>query len=214
MTKKRYVVYLVVSGIFTLALLVKLCPLFPSNLYVVLDLIAMLGGGVFCSTLVSWFVEAQNKKREIQSQEKQREYILASVKSSFLRLYERELHEFSGYYNKYIAKNSANWVREELQITAIAQKLTWLINKFEEEKNNESSSEVITISLDYLKHRDDQNRALVSRNQLYYKSLHKHLLELSSHYSTYLISGIFSEQQIDAYAMFLPLPILPHIWYN
>jgi len=195
MTKKKYIVYLIVSGILTLLLLLKLCPCFPSTLHVVLDLIAMLGGGVYCSTLVSWFVEAHNTKRDEEKQKMQREYILAATKSRLLRLYERELSGFTTYFDKHIKHNDAKWIREDLQITDIAEKLIWLINQIEADEKKELEAHLIT--LESMQRNTQKHLFLVEQNQMQYKSLLQNLEELGTQFTTYLLSDIFNEQQID-----------------
>ena len=47
MTKKQYICCLAISGCGTLLLLLKLCPWITDTLYIVWDLCAIFGGGVF-----------------------------------------------------------------------------------------------------------------------------------------------------------------------
>lgn len=197
MTKRIYISYLAISGAFTLALLLKLCAFILDSLHVILDFIAMLGGGVFCSTLVSWFIEVQNSKKEDRKQEEQRNYILSSARNTFLRLYERELFLLSSY-TMYASNISADFVRKPLTVKDISSKLTWLLAKIESDMDRESGSDGIIISTDTIRQHKLQNTYLVSQNEPYYKSLNQHLSDLSTQYTSYYISGIFSEAQINS----------------
>lgn len=197
MTKRKYISYLAISGAFTFALLLKLWAFIPDRLYVILDFIAMLGGGVFCSTLVSWFIEVQNGKKEDQKQDEQRNYILSSARNTFLRLYERELFMLSSYIT-HAANNSADFIHEPMNIKDISSKLTWILSRIESDMDRESGSDEIIITADTIRQHKLQNIYLVSQNEPYYKSLNQHLSELSTQYTSYYISGIFSEAQIDS----------------
>ena len=195
MTKKKYILYLIASGIVTLFLLLKLCPCFPTALHVILDLIAMLGGGVFCSTLVSWFVEAQNEKRNNADQQKQREYILATVKSRFKHLYERELIELCTCYSKYQTSGNHPWVNIDLAISSFPSKLIWLLDEFVDSERKYYESHHISIEI--IRQREKMFSHLFSNNLIYYKSLYQNLLELSTQFTTFLIAGVFTEDQIN-----------------
>lgn len=196
MTTCKYATTLIFSGLVTLSLLFKGCECVPKDFHVVLDFLAMLGGGIFCSTLVSWLIDIQNQKRDKETRQKQREYILASVKHQFLRLYEREFFEVSAYYTEHIVHNDVKWIRENLSIINIGSMLTRMIDEIEcTEKTNDGC---IVISLETIRHSEQKEQHLVKRNRIYYDALHQNLLELSKHYNTYLISGIFTETQIDA----------------
>ena len=196
MTKKKYIACLAISGIITLLLLLKLLPFFPSSQYVWLDLMAIFGGGIFCSTIVSWVVESQNANRDNEKQIQQRKYILASAKGRLQRLYERELSSFSMYFDKYIQNNNANWLREEIQITKIANMLIAVIHQIETNEQEELEAHVITPET--IRRNSQKHLYLVEQNQMQYKSLLQNLEELETHFTTYLLSGILDEQQIDA----------------
>lgn len=195
MTRKKYIVYLILSGLPTLILLLKLCPCVHNNLYVVLDLAAMLGGGVFCSTLVSWFVEAQNAKRDQEIQRKQREYILATVKSRFVRLYERELLELCTCYSKYQTTGNQVWINENAPISSFSSKLIRLLDEFVDSERRYHESHHFTIEI--IRQREKMFTHLFSNNLIYYKTLYQNMLELSTQFTTFLIAGVFTEEQIE-----------------
>ena len=200
MTKRKYIVCLAISGLITLLLLLKLCPCFPDKQYVWLDLMAILGGGVFCSTIVSWIVEAQNANRDKEKQIQQRKYILAATKIRLQRLYERELSSFSVYFDKYIKSSNANWLREDLPITKIAEMLIEVIGQIEVNEKEELEAHLITLETI---HRNTQKHLfLVEQNQMQYRSLLQNLEKLETHFTTYLLSGILNERQIDALKTF------------
>ena len=195
MANRKYITCLVLSGLATLLLLLKLSSWFPANQYVWLDLAAIFGGGVFCSTIVSWMVEAQNEKRNKASQQKQREYILATVRSRYKHLYERELIELCTCYSKYQAAEEYPWINEDVAISSFSPKIIWLIDKFVDSERKYYDSHYLTIEI--IRQREKMFSHLFSRNLIYYKSLHQNLLELSTQFTTYLIAGVFTEEQID-----------------
>ena len=181
---------------FVSTLLLKLCPWIPDTLHIAWDLCAIFGGGIFCSTLVSWFVEAQNAKRNKEEQARQREYILAATRNSFIRMYERELVEISNYHIKYISCKKQPWSIEHLEPCTIANKLIRMLAEIETAEMKVSSEHVITT--DTIRRSKQRYLFLVKQNQLYYQMLHQNLLELATHFTTHLISGIFTEQQIES----------------
>ena len=196
MTKKQYAGCLAISGLTTLLLLLKLCPWIPDTLHIAWDLCAIFGGGVFCSTIVSWFVETQNAKQSKKEQARHREYILAATKSSFLRLYERELVEISNYHVKHISSKEQPWSIEYLEPSTIANKLIRMLDEIETAEMKVLSEHIITV--DTIRRSEQRYLFLIKRNQLYYQILHQNLLELATHFTTHLILGIFTEQQIEA----------------
>jgi hypothetical protein len=195
MTKRNYIICLILSGLTTLLLLLKLFPWYPVNQYVWLDLAAIFGGGVFCSTIVSWIVEAQNAKRDQETQQKQREYILATVKSRFIRLYERELLELCTCYSKYQSSGNHPWINEDMPISSFSSKIIWLLDEFifSERRYYESHH----LNIEIIRQREKMFTHLFSNNLIYYKTLHQNLMELSTQFTTFLIAGVFTEEQID-----------------
>ena len=199
MKKRNYILLLVFSGIPTFLLLLKMCPCIPETWNIIWDLCAIFGGGVFCSTLVSMFVEGQNAKRDQREQEHQREYILAAARNSFLRIYERELVEISNYHIKYISSKEIPWSIEHLTPGEMSNKLIKMLDEIENAEAKLLGEHVITVET--IRRSEQKYLFLVKKNHLYYQALHQNLLELSTHYTTYLISGIFTEPQIDALKM-------------
>lgn len=95
MKREKYIRIIVISLIMTLTLLLKMCECITVPWTILCDFIAMIGGGILCSTIVSWIIDEQNKNKEKRAREEQRKYIFSSVKNSFIRLFERELFQLS-----------------------------------------------------------------------------------------------------------------------
>ena len=196
MTRWKYLCWVIIGAALTLVLLFKHCSFVPSSWHIALDISAMFGSGIFCSTLVSWFIDAQNKKRDNESQKRQREYILATVKNGFKRLYAQEFSQFSNYHTKYISSGKSSWIKADLPINEIGKKLVWLIGEIERDETYKDK-EFIIITAESIKRSEDSHSNLIQRNRLYYEVLHQNLLELSAHFTTYLLSGILTEGQIE-----------------
>lgn len=196
MTKWRYLLLIGVGAAFTFILPLKLCAVVSDGWGVALDIAAMLGSGIVCSASVSWFIDAQNEKRDKDTQERQREYILASVKNMFEDLYAKELTQFSDYYNKYISLRKVERTIVRLTVSEMGKKLAWLIDKIEYDEKDETE-ECTVITTETIRRSEERRLCLIKRNLGYYKLLHQKLLELSTHFSAYLISKVLTEEQIE-----------------
>ena len=68
---RKYLPWLSIGAVLTLSLPIKLCACVSDGFKIAVDIAAMLGGGIFCSALVSCFVERQNEKYKREVQKKQ-----------------------------------------------------------------------------------------------------------------------------------------------
>lgn len=193
----KYIITLAFSLLLTSMMFVKLIEGVSYSASVVCDFLAMIGGGIFCSTLVSWFVEEQNKAKEKRNKEEQRKFILVAARNGFIRLIERELVELSTYYAKYLSTDPGGWVREDIGLVQISEKIVWLLTEIEVAEETERERDCCTITTDHLKKDEDKKKRLVVNNKMYYKSLQQTLLELSTFYNTYLIADVITTQQIE-----------------
>lgn len=157
----------------------------------------MLGSGIFCSTLVSWIIETQNKKREKVIQKEQREYVLSTVKNSFCMVYKRELESFSDYCNNRIIPNKCRLKNTKHTLIEIKERLIHLIDKNGFVRTAEENGRTVTINESTLRD-SEMHYCLIKRNLIYYKLLHQHLLELATHFTFYLLSNVLTEKEIDA----------------
>ena len=193
----NYIVVLISSFLLTAAMFVKACDCTTNLGALLCDFIAMIGGGVFCSTLVSWLIEKQNRAKEARNRDEQRKFVFASARNSFIRLFERELVEISTYYAEYLSKSEVKWKKEEITLPQIGEKLVWLLNQIEAAENAEKEAEVLIISVESMKQDEEKKRHLVTSNKVYYKSLHQILTELSTFYNTYFIAGLITGWQVE-----------------
>ncbi len=64
---------------------------------VIINIIAMLGGGVFCSAIVSWIIEENNKKIQREEKLNQRKFVLRSFVGRLKTYLHWEIHQLSQY---------------------------------------------------------------------------------------------------------------------
>ena len=103
---------MILSGaVLTFLLFNKLFGEIPMWLTIGLDVLAMLGSGVFCSAIVSLIIDKQNQKIADEKREEQRIFILGSSQRSIVNLYKRELTELSIYHTNYILKEKGKWIK-------------------------------------------------------------------------------------------------------
>ena len=195
MKTKNYIFLIIVSLVMTSVMFLKLCEGVTPFGMVLCDFIAMIGGGILCSTIVSCIIEVRTKRKEKLDKEEQRKYILASVRNRFIRLFEREMFGISLYYDKHISENLHKWETETFSVRQIGAKLVWLLNEIQAEEEKERQSDVI-ITID-LKKIEEQRKFLISSSEIYYESLLQSLLEMDASYNMYLISGLLNEHQIE-----------------
>ena len=197
MKKSVYMWMFIIGGLLSASILFDLLEI-PEWLSTIISLLAMLGGGVFCSALVSCLIEKQNETRENKRKEAQREYVLGAVKHNFMRLCEREQAELSSYYSKYVLGNATQYRRELIPVEIIARNVYNLLSaiaKKEEKQRKEDKEIVITkesMEMDRIK-----RYHIATANIPYYEFLLKLLTVLSADFSLLLSTEIFSEKDIE-----------------
>ena len=197
MRRWKYGVILTISFLATATVFAKACDCTTDFWRIVFDFLAMIGSGVFCSTIVSCFIEAQNKSKEKRDRTEQRRFVFSAARNSFIRLFTREITNISMYYSKHITKEDTEWLKEEIRLQDIGEKILLLLNGIieDEEKKRTCSSNIITV--ESMKQEEELKSHLVTNNKVYYKSLHQSLSELSTFLNTYFIAGLVTEQQVD-----------------
>lgn len=170
----------------------------PDWLSTVFSFLAMLGGGVFCSALVSYLIEKQNEIREKKQKDAQRKYLLDAVMHGFMRLCEREMAELSCYYSNHILGQREKYKREIFPLETVGQNVCSLLSKIEqdEDRKRKENTEIFT-SVQSMESQKAKKYHLVSANNPYYDSLLKSLTNLSADFALFLSSGIFTEKDID-----------------
>ena len=82
--KTRNHIFLIIVSLFiTSVMFLKVCECITPFGTVLCDFIAMIGGGILCSIIVSWIIEVRNKGKEKRDKEEQRKYILTSARNRF-----------------------------------------------------------------------------------------------------------------------------------
>ncbi len=194
MTKNKYPLLLLSGGIATLTLLFRIISNIPSWANITIDILTMLGSGVFCSALVSIFIERQNKAFEESRKAEQRAYIFLSAKDRLKRIYSRELYQLSLFYAKYVLKKETKLVQVELTIKELSEKLIYVIDKIIALKESESRiANMLTIDADYINRVEHEYDFLVKRNQDFYVTAHQSFAEILNNFNIYYASGIISE---------------------
>ena len=197
MKRWKYVVILTLSFLATATVFIKACDCITTFWRMVFDFLAMIGSGVFCSTIVSCFIEAQNKAREKRDRAEQRKFVFSAARNSFIRLFTREILNISMYYSKYITQEDTEWVKEDVGLQNIGDKILLLLKGLAADEEKKRTCNSNTITVESMKQEDELKNHLVTNNKIYYKSLHQSLSELSTFLNTYFIAGLVTEQQVE-----------------
>lgn len=186
-----------IGGFLSVLILAELFEI-PSWVSSVCSFLSVMGSGVFCSAFVTLCNEKQNKTNEKKKKDEQREYLISSVKQSFMRLCEREFMEFSRFYAECILKKDNKIVKEPFTVKDIGRKMCVFIEKIEDFEAEVSKKEnVVVISMETLEFERIKKKHLIANNLIYYNSLLQQLSGLLSATPTYLVSEIFTSKDVD-----------------
>jgi len=197
MKKSSYVWMFLIGGFCSLLMLVNMSKI-PEWLTYVFSFASVIGSGIFCSALVTYLVEKQNKKREERQKEIQQKYALDSVQRKFIRLCEREYRELSCYYSKYILKTKDALIREDFSIETVTQKVHYLLTEIEKYEEVQNNNEEIVITMESLELDDIRWHYLVTSNLDIYKSLIELLMRLLDDAAVYISLSIFDNEHIES----------------
>ena len=78
--KHIYILMIVVGAILTASFVITI--LTNPNIDAIINIVAMVGSGVFCSAIVALFTELRNERILELEHNRQREYILSSLRNS------------------------------------------------------------------------------------------------------------------------------------
>jgi hypothetical protein len=78
--KHIYILMIVVGAILTASFVITIWT--NPNIDAIINIVAMVGSGVFCSAIVALFTELRNERILELEHSRQREYILSSLKDS------------------------------------------------------------------------------------------------------------------------------------
>ena len=201
--KNKYFIMILSGAVLTFLLFNKLFGEIPMWLTIGLDVLAMLGSGVFCSAIVSLIIDKQNQKVADEKREEQRIFILDSSQRSIVNLYKRELTEFSIYHTNYILKEKGKWIKQELTLSEIGEEIVSLLNKIKEFENTQViTADMTVIDSDYIKREEKKYPHLAKNTRLYYENLYQDIQRIISQADSYFINDIFDKKQIDDFKMF------------
>lgn len=201
--KNKYLLMMLVGIFFTLLLLNKLFDDIPMWATISLDILAMLGSGVFCSAVVSWIIDKQNQKVSNKRREEQRNFILSSAQRSIVNIYKRELTELSIYHTNYILKEKGKWIKSELTLSEMGKKIVSLLNEIKEFENTQViTADMTVIDSDYIRREDHKYPHLAKNTRFYYESLYQDMQYIISQADSYFINEIFDKKQIEEFKLF------------
>lgn len=191
---KKYIWMMLAGSIATLSIIATIWT--DKTWTVIFNLIAMLGSGILCSAVVSYITEISNNKRDENLKQKQREYILSSLKDSSLWLFSLEYKNLSKYLTLGDTTNKYKTNKKELEVEEVLNEVS---NYLRQITNNATICFLYTNVIDsnYLtriKRRDD----LAFKNNLpYYERLNKELLKINGDSNYYYTTGIFGKEQLS-----------------
>ena len=190
--------FLMLFGGITLTglLFFKLCDDSLSVKSILLDILAMLGSGVFCSAIVSLIIEKQNKKAIKKMREEQTQFVLRSAQRSIINLFRYELRNLSGYYADYVLKEKRTLTKKELTFKEIGDEIVRLINEIKNFESECLNSGGAIITPETIKRDEDKSKTLARNPRPYYESIYEKLQSITSNSSLYLVNDIFDKKEI------------------
>ena len=141
--KKCYRIMIIIGALATLLYIISIWT--PPVWDVILNVIAMLGSGVFCSAIVSYFIDKQHELMSLQKQLDSQRFIYADIINEICFLISREIKCASIYlkkkkikteYKETLSLDEAIKKIQELLITITKSDLTKIIKQKKEESND------------------------------------------------------------------------------
>jgi hypothetical protein len=191
--KHIYILMIVVGAILTASFVITIWT--NPNIDAIINIVAMVGSGVFCSAIVALFTELRNERILELEHNRQREYILSSLKNSLKFFFVWELKQISSY--SILAKTD-NKKTNKYELS-ILDSINKIINYLEQIS---SSIETIyqyssVIDSEYLKRIKARNNLAYESVLPYYKNLQSIISSLIIDSNNYLISGVLDEKKIN-----------------
>lgn len=195
--KNKYFWMFLIGGVFTTSYFLTLIPGMPTWGDAIINVLVMLGSGVFCSALVSVLLEHQNNVRAREEMRRSKRYILSSMKSRLFRLHEVELRCLSSLYNKYLDAPKKPYIKKNLTMTEIYNQISFLLNELEKlEGDPSSSADMTTISSETIKFDKTRLHLMVSEPITYYMHLYEAMDTILMDRNSYLLMGVFTAEQL------------------
>ena len=165
------------------------------NVDVIINIVAMVGSGIFCSAIVALFTELRNERILELEHSRQREYILSSLKNSLKFFFVWELKQVSSYA---VLSKSGNKKTNKYDLSVL-DSINKIVNYLEQIS---SSIETIcqyssVIDSEYLKRIKARNNLVYESILPYYKNLQSIISYLIIDSNNYLISGVLDEKKIN-----------------
>lgn len=162
---------------------------------VLINIASMIGSGVLCSTIVSWFVEKSNKKQNIETAKEQRKFILSTLCRQLKSILSWEIRALSQY--SHIRFNGKRKV--VLVESAIDDGVKTLKELVMELNQSDDSIEQNSwkIDIEYMKRRELKSKYLYQELMPYYRAIHKTLISIIENSHVYLLSKILNQKDIE-----------------
>ena len=195
--KKKYLIMTIIGIVLTALLFLKLINDMPKMVTLVIEVLSMLGGGIFCSAIVSWIIDIQNQEEIKRIREEQRAFILKGLQRRIINLYTYELRELSVYYANYISNEKGKLIKKELMMKEISEEIILRINKIIEFEENLINNDAITCIDSMYTEREERKHRLVKNVLLYYNDLYEELKRLENVADNYFVNNILSPDQME-----------------
>lgn len=181
---EKYLWLLAVGLFFSFSLCFTIIPLCPYWVVVLMNIFAMLGSGLVCSAVVSWFVEINNEKRERENINRQRLFALSEISNNIKYLIRNEMRNLSAFL--LVQEEKKRKVRKG---TASIEECTNNLHNMLLRVNS-------IIKTDY-KPSELKERLLFNDIVPIYQSLNRSLLTILNDSPVYFVNGVLDEASIE-----------------
>ena len=165
-------------------------------LAVCLNICAMLGSGVLCSSIVSLIIEHNTKKVQTEEHKRQCEFIFKTLHIDLSRIAAEELRNLSEYSVLREKKEEKCWVSDNMTLSEILSKLQAYLEVLSTDFEM-ANQFAYHIDSEYMNSIKDKN-ALAFENALtYYRILDDSLNVVLEQSNVYYLAHIISENQIS-----------------
>ena len=192
--KHKYKIMIFTGLILTCCLFFELIKL-PCWLGVIINIVSIIGSGVLCSAIVSWFVEKSNKKQNIETAKEQRKFILGTLCAQVKSILSWEIRALSQYSHIRVSGE-----RKIILIESTIEEGIEVLKSILKELNQDIDSMYQfskNIDSEYLERRRLKSAYLCEELMPYYKAIHKTLLSVIENSSMYLLGEILNQKDIE-----------------
>lgn len=193
--QSKYYIWLL-SGAICFILFLNLLQI-PQWVSIFIEIISMLAGGVFASTLVAIFIENINDKYQRKRMLTQKELLLADIKLCLQWLIKNETRTIN---NAWFVKNSDNNISMEKKQKSInvLKSIDYNINLLQKFYSlTMDVSKVPVINEDYINRQRNFEQSMFESSLGYYKNLSKFYNKIIENKEYYILNDILTQQDIE-----------------